>query len=100
MASIAIVISGDAVRTNYPLEQAMQAASKDGSLIAYAASFKKSLFALMSKNVATGLCPTGLQERVGAGFSRARAAKRHCPSEMAPFGARGRLKPGPDTCHC
>ena len=42
-----------------------------------------------------GLCPTGLQERVGAGFSRARAAKRHCPSEMAPFGARGRLKPAP-----
>src|SRR5262244_3375972 len=47
-AGIAMVISTEAAMTNYPLELAMQAASKDGSLIAYAASFKKSLFALMS----------------------------------------------------
>jgi ABC-type nitrate/sulfonate/bicarbonate transport system substrate-binding protein len=52
-AGIAMVVAGEAVMTNYPLEQAMQAASKDGSLVAYAASFKKSLFALMSKNAAT-----------------------------------------------
>src|SRR5215468_1044862 len=52
-AGIAMVVSGEAVMTNYTLEQAMQAASKDGSLIAYASSFKKSLFALMSKDVAS-----------------------------------------------
>lgn len=52
-AGIAMVVGGEAVMTNYPLEQAMQAASKDGSLVAYAASFKKSLFALMSKDVAS-----------------------------------------------
>jgi ABC-type nitrate/sulfonate/bicarbonate transport system substrate-binding protein len=50
-AGIAMVVSGEAAMTNYTLEQAMQAASKDGSMIAYASSFKKSLFALMSKNV-------------------------------------------------
>src|SRR5687767_11228896 len=49
-AGIAMVVSGEAVMTNYTLEQAMQAASKDGSLIAYASSFKKSLFALMTKD--------------------------------------------------
>ena len=41
-------VSGAAVMTNYTLEQAMQAASKDGSMIAYASSFKKSFFALRS----------------------------------------------------
>jgi ABC-type nitrate/sulfonate/bicarbonate transport system substrate-binding protein len=50
-AGIAMVVSGEAVMTNYTLEQAMQAASKDGSMVAYASSFKKSLFALMSKTV-------------------------------------------------
>ena len=52
-AGIAMLVNGEAVMTNYPLELAMQAASKDGSLIAYASSFRKSLFALMSKNVAS-----------------------------------------------
>jgi ABC-type nitrate/sulfonate/bicarbonate transport system substrate-binding protein len=52
-AGIAMVVSTEAVMTNYPLEQAMQAASRDGSLIAYASSFKKSLFALMAKDVAS-----------------------------------------------
>src|SRR5262245_57378209 len=52
-AGIAMVVSNEAVMTNYPIEQAMQASSKDGSLVAYAASFKKSLFALMSRNVAS-----------------------------------------------
>src|SRR5580658_5815017 len=32
-AGIAMVVSGEAAMTNYTLEQAMQAASKDGSLI-------------------------------------------------------------------
>ena len=52
-AGIAMVVSGEGAMTNYTLEQAMQAASKDGSLIAYGSSFKKSLFALMSKNAAS-----------------------------------------------
>src|SRR5215510_3892515 len=52
-AGIAMVVSGEGAMTNYTLEQAMQAASKDGSMIAYASSFKKSLFALMAKNVAS-----------------------------------------------
>ena len=42
-AGIAMVVSGEAVMTNYTLEQAMQAASKDGSLIAYASSFQEEL---------------------------------------------------------
>jgi ABC-type nitrate/sulfonate/bicarbonate transport system substrate-binding protein len=50
-AGIAMLVNGEAVMTNYPLELAMQAASKDGSLVAYASSFRKSLFALMSINV-------------------------------------------------
>src|SRR5580693_8718235 len=33
-AGIAMIVGGDAVMTNYTLEQAMQAASKDGSLVA------------------------------------------------------------------
>jgi ABC-type nitrate/sulfonate/bicarbonate transport system substrate-binding protein len=49
-AGIAMVVSGEAVMTNYTMEQAMQAASKDGSLEFVASSFKKSLFALMAKN--------------------------------------------------
>jgi len=52
-AGIAMIVSGEGAMTNYTLEQAMQAASKDGSLVAYASSFKKSLFALMAKNVAS-----------------------------------------------
>ncbi len=53
-AGIAMVVSGEAAMTNYTLEQAMQASSKDGSLIAYASSFKKSLFALMAgKDIAS-----------------------------------------------
>jgi ABC-type nitrate/sulfonate/bicarbonate transport system substrate-binding protein len=47
-AGIATVANGEAVMTNYTLEQAMQATSKDGSFIAVASSFKKSLFELMA----------------------------------------------------
>ncbi len=51
-AGIAMIVSGEAVMTAYTLEQSMQAASKDGSLIALGSPFKKSLFALMAaKNV-------------------------------------------------
>jgi len=53
-AAIAMVISGEAVMTNYPLEQAMLAASKDASLAIVGSPFRKSLFALMAgKSVAS-----------------------------------------------
>jgi len=47
-AGIAMVVSGEAAMTNYTLEQAMQAASKDGSLVFLGSSFTKSLFAMMA----------------------------------------------------
>ena len=51
-AAIAMVISGDAVMTNYPLEQALLAGSKGGSLVILGSPFRKSLFALMAdKNI-------------------------------------------------
>jgi len=49
-AGIAMVISGEAAMTNYPLEQAMLAASKGGSLAIVASPYRKSLFALMAGN--------------------------------------------------
>jgi ABC-type nitrate/sulfonate/bicarbonate transport system substrate-binding protein len=47
-AAIAMVVSGEAVMTNYPLEQAMLAASRDASLAIVGSPFRKSLFALMA----------------------------------------------------
>jgi ABC-type nitrate/sulfonate/bicarbonate transport system substrate-binding protein len=53
-AGIAMIVGGDAAMTPYTLEQAMQASSKDGSLVAVGSPFKKSLFALMAtKNIAS-----------------------------------------------
>jgi ABC-type nitrate/sulfonate/bicarbonate transport system substrate-binding protein len=49
-AAVAMIVSGEAQMTNYPLEQAMQAASKDGSLIMIGSPYRKSLFALMASN--------------------------------------------------
>ena len=47
-AGIAMVVSGEAAMTNYPLEQAMIAASRDGSLAIVGSPYRKSLFALMA----------------------------------------------------
>ncbi|HLK47084.1 MAG TPA: ABC transporter substrate-binding protein [Bryobacteraceae bacterium] len=47
-AGIAMVVSGEAVMTNYPLEQAMIAVSRDGSLAIVGSPYRKSLFALMA----------------------------------------------------
>jgi ABC-type nitrate/sulfonate/bicarbonate transport system substrate-binding protein len=47
-AGVAMVVSGEAVMTNYPLEQAMIAASRDGSLAIIGSPYRKSLFALMA----------------------------------------------------
>jgi ABC-type nitrate/sulfonate/bicarbonate transport system substrate-binding protein len=54
-AGIAMIVSGEAAMTNYTLEQAMQAASRDGSLIFVASSFRKSLFALMADKKFNGV---------------------------------------------
>jgi ABC-type nitrate/sulfonate/bicarbonate transport system substrate-binding protein len=47
-AGIAMLVSGEAAMTNYPLEQAMIAASRDGSLAIIGSPYRKSLFALMA----------------------------------------------------
>jgi len=47
-AGIAMLVNGDAVMTNYTLEQTMLAAARDGSLVFMGTPFRKSLFALMS----------------------------------------------------
>ena len=47
-AGIAMIVSDEADMTNYALELAMQASSRDGSLVAYGSPFKKSLYALMA----------------------------------------------------
>ncbi len=49
-APIAMVSSGEAVMTNYTLEQAMQAASKDGSLLIAGSVLNNALFAMMAKD--------------------------------------------------
>src|SRR5215471_14644778 len=54
-AGIAMIVSGEAVMTNYPLEQAMIAASKDGSLVVLGSPFRKSLFELMAAKNFTGV---------------------------------------------
>ncbi len=48
-AGIAMLVSGEAAMTNYSMEQALQASSKDGSLIALGSSLNKGLFGFMSK---------------------------------------------------
>jgi ABC-type nitrate/sulfonate/bicarbonate transport system substrate-binding protein len=52
-AAIAMVISGEAAMTNYPLEQAMLAGSKGAGLTIVGSPYRKSLFAMMAdKNIA------------------------------------------------
>jgi len=52
-AAVAMIVSGEAQMTNYPLEQAMPASSRDGSLVILGSPYRKSLFALMAaKNIA------------------------------------------------
>ena len=47
-AGIAMIVSGEAQATNYPLEQAMLAASKDGSLVIMGSPMNRGLFAMMA----------------------------------------------------
>lgn len=48
-AGIAMVVSGEAAMTNYTLEQAMQASSRDGSLVLVGSPLNRGLFALMGR---------------------------------------------------
>jgi ABC-type nitrate/sulfonate/bicarbonate transport system substrate-binding protein len=54
-AGIAMIVSGEAAMTPYTLEQAMQASSKDASLVMVGSPFKKSLFALMANKTITSM---------------------------------------------
>ncbi|MBV9504545.1 MAG: ABC transporter substrate-binding protein [Acidobacteriia bacterium] len=47
-AGIAMLVSGEAAMTNYSMEQAMQAATKDGSMVMLGSSLNKGAFALMA----------------------------------------------------
>ncbi len=49
-AGIAMIVSNEAQATNYPMEQAMQAASLDGSLVIMGSPMNRGLFAMMTKN--------------------------------------------------
>ncbi|MBV9746117.1 MAG: ABC transporter substrate-binding protein [Acidobacteriia bacterium] len=54
-AGIAMLVSGEAAMTNYSMEQALQAASKDGTLVMMGSSLNKGAFAMMAaKNIAKG----------------------------------------------
>ena len=48
-AGIAMIVSNEAQATNYPMEQAMQAASLDGSLVIMGSPMNRGLFAMMTK---------------------------------------------------
>ncbi|MBZ5634971.1 MAG: ABC transporter substrate-binding protein [Acidobacteriia bacterium] len=47
-AGIAMIVSEEAQATNYPMEQAMLAASKDGSLVIMGSPMNRGLFAMMT----------------------------------------------------
>jgi len=49
-AGIVMVVSGQAAMTTYPLEQAMPASSKDGSLVMVGSPYRKSSFALIANS--------------------------------------------------
>jgi ABC-type nitrate/sulfonate/bicarbonate transport system substrate-binding protein len=49
-AGMAMVVSNEAQATNYPMEQAMQAASLDGSLVIMGSPMNRGLFAMMTKD--------------------------------------------------
>lgn len=48
-AGIAMVVSGEAVMSNYPMDQAMQAAMRDGSLVIMGSPLNRALFAMMTR---------------------------------------------------
>jgi len=51
-AGMAMIVSGEAQMTNYPMDQAMQAAMRDGSIVIMGSPLNRALFAMMTgKNV-------------------------------------------------
>jgi hypothetical protein len=51
-----MLVSGEAAMTNYSMEQALQAASKDGSMVMLGSSLNKGAFAMMAaKNIGKGV---------------------------------------------
>jgi len=49
-AGIAMIVANEAQATNYPMEQAMQAASRDGSLVIMGSAMNRGLFAMMTRD--------------------------------------------------
>jgi ABC-type nitrate/sulfonate/bicarbonate transport system substrate-binding protein len=49
-AGIAMLVSGEAQMTNYPMDQAMQAAMRDGSLVIVGSPLNRALFAMMTRD--------------------------------------------------
>lgn len=49
-AGMAMLVSGEAVMTNYPMDQAMQAAMHDPSLVIMGSPLNRALFAMMTRN--------------------------------------------------
>ncbi len=49
-AGMAMLVSGEAKMTNYPMDQAMQAAMTDGSLVIVGSPLNRGLFAMMTRN--------------------------------------------------
>jgi ABC-type nitrate/sulfonate/bicarbonate transport system substrate-binding protein len=47
-AGMAMIVSGEAAMTNYPMDQAMQAAMRDGSLVIMGSPLNRALFAMMT----------------------------------------------------
>ena len=45
-----MLVSGEAQMTNYPMDQAMQAAMRDGSLVIMGSPLNRALFAMMTRN--------------------------------------------------
>jgi ABC-type nitrate/sulfonate/bicarbonate transport system substrate-binding protein len=48
-AGMAMLVSGEAQMTNYPMDQAMQAALRDGSLVIMGSPLNRALFAMMTR---------------------------------------------------
>ena len=54
-AGMAMLVSGEAQMTNYSMEQAMQAAIRDGSVVIMGSPLNRALFALMTRNNIQGV---------------------------------------------
>jgi ABC-type nitrate/sulfonate/bicarbonate transport system substrate-binding protein len=49
-AGMAMLVSGEAQMTNYPMDQAMQAAMRDGSIVIMGSPLNRGLFGMMTRN--------------------------------------------------